>query len=230
VHERDAEQWRTEVPEVRPIVTRITVEVGRCAGCKRQVQTVIDAGHNGVLVRDGWIVYDRYSAATHQSCTAHILRWGTEMEADMTGADRKIPAAAKTIIKDALAARKLADPADRAAVVVEAAARLERLCARPTHNDANRRLLKHLTHQAPHFFAFLNTNGVQATNWQGEQAVRPCVVNRKTFGANRTFTGARTPGVITSVIATAAKNRRDVIDYLTGLDRAPDPGLAALLG
>ena len=55
----------------------------------------IDAGYEGVLVRDGWIVYDRYTAATHQSCTAHIPRRALEMEADMTGAERKIPAAAK---------------------------------------------------------------------------------------------------------------------------------------
>ncbi|MDA8047903.1 MAG: transposase, partial [Actinomycetota bacterium] len=239
VHERDAEQWQTEVPEVRPTVTRFIVQIGRCKGCKRRVQgrhpeqtsqalgaagvgvgprlkawaawlhygmglsfarsakvlsylgvdvtagaicassarsactdlvpvhrelvaranrsktitmdesgwrvgghgawlwvaandeitlcwiadgrsfddatIIIDAGYTGVLVRDGWIVYDRYTQAAHQSCTAHILRRATEMEADMTGADRKIPTAAKRIIKDALAARNLADPADRVA-------------------------------------------------------------------------------------------------------------------
>jgi transposase len=65
---------------------------------------------------------------------------------------------------------------------------------------------------------------------QIKQAVRPCVVNRKTFGGNRTTAGARTQGVITSVIATATKKRRDVIGYLTGLARAPDPGLTTLLG
>ena len=354
VYERGAEQWQVEVPEVRPTVTRITVEVGRCSGCKRRIQgrhpeqtsqalgaagvgvgprlkawaawlhygmglsfartakvlsylgvnvtagaicassarsactdlvpvhaelmaranrsktltmdesgwrvagagawlwvaandeltlcwiadgrsfadatTVIDAGYDGVLVRDGWIVYDRYTAATHQSCTAHILRRASEMEADMTGADRKIPTAAKAIIKDALAARDLPDRADRVAAAGELTARLKNLCARPTGNDANRRLLNHLAHQAPHLFTFLTVEGVAATNWHGEQAVRPCVVNRKTFGGNRTTAGARTQGVITSVIATAAKNRRDVIGYLTGLARAPDPGLAILLG
>ncbi|MDA8046706.1 MAG: transposase [Actinomycetota bacterium] len=123
----------------------------------------------------------------------------------------------------------MADPADRVAAAAAATARLERLCARPAGNDANRRLLKHLAHQAPHLFTFLTVEGVPATNWQGEQAVRPCVVNRKTFGGNRTTVGARTQGVITSIIATATKNHRDVIGYLTGLARAPDSGLATLL-
>ena len=353
VHERDAEQWQVEVPDMAPTVTRIIVSVGRCSGCKRRVQghhpeqtsdalgaagsgvgprlkawamwlhygmglsfartakvlsylgvevtagaicrssarsastelvpvhadlvrranrsktitmdesgwrvggkgawlwvaandeitlcwiaagrsftdatAVIDAGYAGVLVRDGWIVYDRYAAATHQSCTAHLLRRASEMEADMTGADRKIPAAAKAIIKDALGARNLPSAPERADAAAHCAARLEKLCARPAGNDANRRLLTHLAHQAPHLFTFLTVDGVPATNYQGEQAVRPCVVNRKTFGGNRTDTGAHTQAVVTSVIATAAKNGRDIIGYLTERARAPDPGLGILL-
>lgn len=354
IHERDAEQWQVDVPEVRPTVTRITVGIGRCKNCKRRVQghhreqtsdalgaaasqigphlkawamwlhygmglsfarsarvlsylgvkvtagaicqssahaasaelvpvhqelvrvanrsatitmdesgwrvggagrwlwvaannevtlcwiaegrsfadatTVIAADYDGVLVRDGWVVYDRYSQAEHQSCTAHILRRVSEMEADLTGVDRKIPTAAKAIIKDALAARDLPSPVERAAAAAECAARLEKLCARPTGNDANRRLLKHLAHQGPHLFTFLTIEGVEATNWHGEQAVRPCVVNRKTFGGNRTDAGARTQGIVTSVIATAAKHGHDVIGYLASRARAPDPGLAILLG
>jgi len=353
-HERDAEQFQTDVPEVRPTVTRFTVGVGRCTRCKRRVQgrhpeqtsdalgaaasqigphlkawamwlhygmglsfarsarvlaylgvnvtagaicqssaraacsdlvpvhaelvarantsvtltmdesgwrvggdgawlwvaandevtlcwiadgrsfadatTVISADYQGVLVRDGYIVYDHYDKATHQSCTAHILRRCKEMEADMAGADRKIPTAAKTIIKDALAARDLPTPAERVAAATELRVRLDALCARPTGNDVNRRLLKHLTNQADALFTFLTVEGVEATNWHGEQAVRPCVVNRKTFGGNRTDAGARTQGVITSVIATAAKHSHDVIGYLAGRARSPDPGLAILLG
>ena len=195
-----------------------------------EATAVIAADYDGVLVRDGWIVYDRYSQATHQSCTAHILRRTSEMEADLTGADRKIPTAAKAIIKDALAARNLPSPAERVAAAAECATRLEKLCAQPTGNDANRRLLKHLAHQGPHLFTFLTVEGVEATNWHGEQAVRPCVVNRKTFGGNRTDTGARTQGIVTSVIATAAKHGHDVIGYLANRARSPDPGLAILLG
>ena len=38
IHERDAEQWHVDVPEVRPTVTRITVGVGHCTKCQRRVQ------------------------------------------------------------------------------------------------------------------------------------------------------------------------------------------------
>jgi hypothetical protein len=54
-------------------------------------------------------------------------------------------------------------------------------------------------------------------------------VNRKTWGGNRTWAGARTHGIIVSVIATAAKHGIDAVDYLAARARSPDPGLAVLL-
>jgi len=36
--ERWAEQFQTELPEVKPVVTRFRVGVGRCRGCRRRVQ------------------------------------------------------------------------------------------------------------------------------------------------------------------------------------------------
>lgn len=195
-----------------------------------QATAVIDADYAGVLVRDGYVVYDHYTQATHQSCTAHLLRRCHEMEADLPAVDAKVPAAAKAIIKDALAARDLPSRSERAAAAVECRTRLDALCARPVGHDANRRLLKHLAHQAGALFTFLTIDGIDATNFRGEQAVRPCVVNRKTWGGNRTWTGAATQGVMTSIIATAAKHGLDAANYLAARARSPDPGLATLLG
>ena len=59
--------------------------------------------------------------------------------------------------------------------------------------------------------------------------MRPCVVNRKIWGGNRTWAGAKTLGLITSVIATAAKHGIDPVAYLAARARSPDPGLAILL-
>lgn len=194
-----------------------------------QATEVIAAEYDGVLVRDGYVVYNHYEKATHQSCTAHVLRRCHEMEVDLPRRDRKIPAAAKAIVLDGLAARDL--PAeDRPAAAVELRARLDDLCAQRARNDANRRLLKHLAKQADALFTFLTVEGVDATNFRGEQAVRPCVVNRKTWGGNRTWPGADTQGVITSIIATAAKHGIDAVAYLAARARSPDPGLAILLG
>jgi len=190
----------------------------------------IDADYSGVLVRDGYVVYDHYSNATHQSCVAHLQRRAREMEADLPRAHRAIPTAAKAILADALAARDLTSAPERASVAAELRTRLDALCARAPGCDDNRRLLAHLSKQAPHLFTFLTTEGVPATNYHGEQAVRPCAVNRKVWGGNRTRAGAETYGVIVSVLATAAKHGVDGLDYLAARARAPDPGLATLLG
>ncbi len=94
-----------------------------------QATEVIDAGYAGVLVRDGYVIYNNYEQAKHQSCVAHLARRCREMEADLPRADRKTPGAAKAILQDALAAREL-PPSERAGAAVDLAARLDRLCAR----------------------------------------------------------------------------------------------------
>ena len=74
-------------------------------------------------------------------------------------------------------------------------------------------------------FTFLTIEGIDATNFRGEQAVRPCVVlvYRKTWGGSRTWSGANTQGVLTSIIATAGKHGLDVVDYLAARARSPEP-------
>ena len=194
--------------------------------------TVVDCDYPGIIIRDGWIVYGRYQAARHQSCLGHLLRRCHQMEADLSGADRRIPRAANAILKDALAAREL-DPAERDAAAAELAERLERLCARPAGHDANRRLLAHLGRQAPAMFTFLTADPglhVDATNWKAETGIRPAVVNRKVWGGNRTWNGARTQGIISTIMRTAAQHGHDAVAYLADRARSPDPRLAILLG
>jgi len=190
----------------------------------------INADYPGVLVRDGYVVYDHYTKATHQSCVAHLQQRAREMEADLPRQHRAIPVAVKAILADALAARDLPTPAERAAAAVELRARLDNLCARRPGCAENRRLLAHLAKQAPHLFTFLTVEDIPATNYHGEQAVRPCAVNRKVWGGNRTWAGADTYGIIVSVLATAAKNGVDGLSYLAARARSPDPGLGILLG
>ena len=52
---------------------------------------LVDANYDATLVRDGWAVYRRYEQATHQTCTAHILRRCEEMIADCPLGQRDTP-------------------------------------------------------------------------------------------------------------------------------------------
>jgi transposase len=107
--------------------------------------------------------------------------------------------------------------------------RLDKLLAgNPTH-DPNRKLLNHLATEREHLLTFLETPGVQATNWRAEQAIRPAVVNRKHWGGNRTWHGADTQQVLMSVIRTARQQHADPIKLLTDLQRQPIPTVTTAL-
>jgi transposase len=97
-----------------------------------------------------------------------------------------------------------------------------------TRYPPNRRLLNHLASGREYLFTFLRVPGVQATNWRAEQAIRPAVVNGKSWGGNRTRAGADTWQVLTSVLRTATQQGRDPIELLTRLLQAPTPIVADL--
>jgi len=350
VHERDEEQFHTELPDMTPVVTRFTIGVGRCSNCKRRVQgrhpeqtsdalgaassqigphakglatwlhyalglsfvksakvlghlgvpvtagalssgaqatgtdlvpvqaeiikllnrssmvvmdetgwrvdaltawlwaatsseataynvadgrgfdaamLLVDEEYSGTLVRDGWVVYRRYENASHQTCIAHLLRRCVEMISDLPDWARGTPREVKEILLAALDARDLSKP-KRKAVVCDLTERIELLGAKAHPHDANRRLVKHLTNEADALFTFLGDTTIDATNWRGEQAIRPAVVNRKVWGGNRTWRGAATQGRIMSALRTAVQQGIDPIEFLVRLARAPNPGAVSL--
>lgn len=111
----------------------------------------------------------------------------------------------------------------------ELEARAEQLLERnPTHRP-NQRLLRHLSAERRHLFTFLTHDGVEATNWRAEQAVRPAVVNRKKWGGNRSWRGARAQEVAMSVIRTARQQEVDPIELMAAAQREPTPKAAAIL-
>jgi transposase len=108
-------------------------------------------------------------------------------------------------------------------------ARLDTLLAgSPTH-DPNRKLLGHLANESENLLTFLDTPGVQATNWRAEQAIRPAVVNRKHWGGNRTWHGADSQQVLMSVIRSARQQDADPVALLADLQRHRLPTIAAAL-
>jgi transposase len=187
-----------------------------------QACDLVRADYTGTIVRDGWAPYRRYTHATHQTCLAHLLRRCHELRTDLPRWATGTPRVAGDILTEALAARDL-DEVERATVAADLAERVELLAEGPQVHDECRKLVAHLTNEAGALFSFLTDPHVDATNWRGEQAIRPAVVNRKVWGGNRTWRGAATQGRILSVLHTAHQQGIDAIDYLAALARAPDP-------
>jgi transposase len=194
---------------------------------------VLGEGYAGVIERDGWAPYRRFVYATHQTCLAHLLRRCRELVSDAVAGQAKTPHAVRRILEHALALREARDAGtldagQLAAEVAGLEAAVDRLVAGATRHPPNRRLLDHLAREREHLFTFLVHDGVQATNWRAEHAIRPAVVSRKAWGGNRTWAGAATWQALTSVLRTASQQGRDPIELLAGLLRAPAPIVADL--
>jgi transposase len=196
-------------------------------------KAVLGGDYAGVLERDGWAPYRRFTTAAHQTCLAHLLRRCRELLDDAERGQAKTPHAVRRILQAALAARAARDAGelDAAQVTAEAerlGAAVDRLLAGQTLYPPNRRLLAHLARERGALFTFLAQPQVQATNWRAEHAIRPAVVCRKAWGGNRTWAGAQTWQVLTSILATAAAQQRDPVALLVPLLCAPGPVLADL--
>ena len=197
-------------------------------------EQVLGEDFPGVLERDGWAPYRRFTNAKHQTCAAHLLRRTSELIADSVAGQARVPHAARRILKDALALRDQRDgdaiDADefgrRVAALNERTDKL--LAIRPTH-EPNRRLLAHLARERDHLFTFLTDPGVQATNWRAEQALRPAIVNRKSWGGNRTPKGARTQQITMSVIRTARQQHLDPVELMASTQRSRAPAASDLI-
>jgi transposase len=191
-----------------------------------QAKGLVPADYSGTIVRDGWVVYNSYDKATHQTCVAHLLRRCHEMGQDLPAWARGTPRQVADLLLEALDARDLDTPG-RLAAVADIGERLDLLCEEAHPHDANRRLVKHLRHERDALFSFLTIDGVDATNWRGEQGVRPAVVNRKVWGGNRTEQGAQTQGRLMTFLRTAHQQGADAIALMIDLARAPSSGVVA---
>ena len=221
------------------------VTVYRIAGRGYEDATpVLGEDFSGVLERDGWAPYRRFEHARQQICYQHLLKRCGGLIEDSIAGQARVPHAAKRLLKDAL---RLRDERDQQANehdlgdndvinaeqfglrVIELERRADQLLQiKPTHAP-NRRLLQHLATERQHMFTFLKQPGVQATNWRAEQALRPAIVNRKSWGGNRTWNGARTQVVTMSVIRTARQRGLDPIELMADTLTPRTPSAATKL-
>ncbi|MCA1680571.1 MAG: transposase, partial [Actinobacteria bacterium] len=197
-----------------------------------QAKLILGEDFSGVLERDGWAPYRRFTNARHQTCHAHLLRRASALIADSVAGQARVPHAARRILKDALALRDQGDVIDAdefGLKVIDLNERTDKLLAmRPTH-EPNRRLLQHLRSEREHMFTFLTEPGVQATNWRAEQALRPAIVNRKSWGGNRTPNGARTQQITMSVIRTARQQNIDPVELMISAQHSRAPAASNLI-
>lgn len=183
---------------------------------------------SGTLIHDGWSVYDAWERAFHQQCLGHLQRRCRELlETAVRGAAR-LPQQILALIDQAFALRRqwrghrLSSNA-LAAAGLGLACRLEHLVSGRFTYAPNRRLAKHVLGHALDWFWFLIDPTIDATNWRAEQAIRPAVVNRKVWGGNRTWSGARAQALLTSLLVTLSQRGYDALDWFSAARTARLP-------
>jgi transposase len=80
----------------------------------------------------------------------------------------------------------------------------------PAYETFSAHVLKHLDE----WFTFLSHPEVEPTNWEVESAIRPAVVNRKVWGGNRAWAGARAQEVLMSVLETCRRAGRPGLEFV----------------
>jgi transposase len=189
------------------------------------LESLLGLDWDGWLVHDGYSTYDRFTAALHQQCLAHILRRAREMLEDAQGGAVHFPRQVIGLFTGAIHLHNEYRAGRVAAAVLE--------CARDDYEERLLRLLNveravpayatlsaHLERHFESWFTFLTTPELPATNWAAEQAIRPAVVNRKVWGGNRTPAGAAAQGIITSVLETCQKQAVSALDFISSSLRA----------
>jgi transposase len=187
---------------------------------------------SGRLVHDGWSVYERFKQALHQQCNAHLLNRCKELlEVARRGAAR-FPRTVKELLQQGLAARDRFERGEISGhglrvLAGRLTAQLGRVAEGHFTHDGNRRLANFLHEHLQAVFAYLRHPGMAATNYRGEQAIRPAVVNRKVWGGNRTWLGAWAQSVLMSVIATCLLRTIDPLAFFINALTSSRPLLLA---
>ena len=188
-----------------------------------QSRLILGADYDGFLVHDGGAPYYRFVAAFHQSCLRHLLVRCQEMAQIASAAAAIFPLGVKELLQTSLQLRDRYQEGEISEHGLRTAtgrleAQLDRLLEKSYRDPANRRLAKHLEHERPFLFTFLNCPGLDATNHEAERAVRWMVIARKVWGGSRTWAGAWTQQILVSVLRTCWQQ-----------DKEPFPRLVSLL-
>jgi transposase len=189
------------------------------------LERVIGRAWSGTMVHDGFASYDRFEAATHQQCLGHVLRRARALEAQATRGAVHYPRKLIALFTEAIHLRNRYKKGQVSAEQLRRARRqfdlrLRDLAWPAREVPAYETLSEHLWKHRDEWFTFLSHPEVEPTNWEGEQAIRPAVVNRKVWGGNRTWAGARAQEVLMSVLETCRRAGRSGLEFVSVTLRA----------
>jgi transposase len=189
------------------------------------LQELIGLDWAGKMVHDGFSTYNRFANAVHQQCLGHVIRRVRELEAKATRGAVHYPRKLIALFTEAIHLRNRHLKGEVTAEELKEARerfdeRLEALAYPPREVAEYETLSGHLWRHLDEWFTFLDHPELEPTNWEAEHAIRPAVVNRKVWGGNRTWVGARAQEVLMSVLQTCKRLGRSGLDFVSHTLRA----------
>jgi hypothetical protein len=169
----------------------------------------------GVLQCDCFLAYDAL-ADRQQKCLQHLTRRCDEIAESKSERAVQFSHQVATLLRGAIHLRHRSQDGKISPHGYEVAcgrleAAVDRLLAKNLTAGDNARLAKLLKKHRERLFVFLYESGVRPTHAAAEQEIRPAVAVRKTSACNRSWVGAKTPAVLTSVMRTCRKHGVDFI-------------------
>jgi transposase len=198
-----------------------------------EVREVIGDDYHGVLVTDRGKSYDaqELGGVKQQKCIAHALRSINEVLETKRGRARHFGARLKKLLKEGLGLwheyhdrhGQLAGFDRRIRSVRDAMTR--QMKPRRLVDADNQRLLDQFGrhHARGNLLRFLEDPRVEPTNNRSERGFRFAVIQRKVSHCSKTAGGAEAFAAFASVIKTAMRQGKDVVEWLSALFRGIDP-------
>jgi transposase len=184
---------------------------------------ILGADYAGGLVMDCYAGYDRHATKIKQRCLEHLKRTAKvwlKVTPEKATASRQFFADVMAWVKRGCRWHrrwKKDDGPEKDAEATWLRGEQARLESVPLDSEKGQTLQKRIRRYSKEWLTFLDHPGVPPTNNLAEQAVRFLVVLRKVTFGSRTRAGARRLGVMLTVIQTARRQGRNIIDFLVAL-------------
>jgi transposase len=188
---------------------------------------------DGTLITDAYAAYNAVHAAHRQTCWRHIAARAKEIlqQIQLTRPPISVPesvAFCTTLKRFASRLCKLGrqlrkrNRTKARAMIPSLERQLQRFAGRPL-DYAPAETLRDRIMNKDHdkLFTFLRVPGVEPTNNHAEQSVRFLVIMRKICFGTRSPAGSRSHSVLTSLLETARRQRKDRIAFLVSLLTRP---------
>ncbi len=220
--------WLWKFSNKKTSVTHIDKSRGQ-----RVVEDILGDKYNGVLISDFLSAYNKIETAGKQKCLVHILR-DLEKVLEYWREDEKVVRYCerlKKIFEDAIG---LSGEYENKKWDKKYRQRRDAITASLkdfTFPDPEKRILnrfaKRLERYKDEMFTFLYVKGIDYHNNHAEQQIRPNVILRKITNGSRSYDGAKTHSICTSILQTAKLRGMDPIKTLQRILLSPQTAKTA---